>query len=108
MDKNEKAYIGWILGNNSDKDFVQRILKPRESPYLDLGEGNIATHKMAWEKHGNGWIAFPTVMREGKGLRDYGKNAMMKAVNDGEYITFASPGEAEWFSKNYKKMWEVD
>jgi hypothetical protein len=47
-------------------------------------------------------------MRDGRGLKDFGKDAMMKAVNDGEYIEFASPGEAEWFSKNYKKMWELD
>ena len=108
MEKNEKAYIGWILENNANKDFVQRILKPQESPILPLDEGKIGTHKMELEKHGNGWIAFPTIMRDGRGLKDFGKDAMMKAVNDGEYIEFASPGEAEWFSKNYKKMWELD
>lgn len=108
IDKNEKQYIGWILTQNANKDFVQRIMKPQESPTLDLGEGNYATHKMAWEKHGNGWIAFPTVMREGRGLKDYGKDAMMKAINDGEYIQFKTPGEAEWFSKNYKRFWELD
>ena len=108
MEKNEKAYIGWILENNANKDFVQRILKPQESPILDLGEGNIGTHKMEWEKHGNGWIAYPTIMRDGRGLKDFGKDAMMKAVNDGEYIEFASPGEAEWFSKHYKSVWELD
>lgn len=108
MDGSEKSYIGWILNQHQNKDFVQRILKPQESPFLDIGDGEVATHKMSWEKQGNGWIAFPTIMREGKGLRDFGKDAMMKAVNSGEYIQFQSPGEAEWFSKNYKKFWELD
>jgi hypothetical protein len=108
MDGSEKSYIGWILNQNQDKDFVQRILKPQESPYLDLGDGDIATHMMEYEKHGNGWVVYPRVMRDGQGLKDYGDNAMMKAINDGDYIEFKSPGEAEWFSKNYKKFWELD
>ena len=108
MDQNEKSYIGWILENNADKDFVQRILKPQESPSLPLEGGKIGTHKMAWEQHGDGWIAYPTIMRDGKGLKDFGKDAMMKAVNEGEYIGFKTPGEAEWFSKNYKSIWGLD
>ena len=106
MDSSEQAYIGWILNQHQDKDFVQRIMKPNESPRIIDDQGNTMTHKMAYEKHGGGWIVFPTIMRDGRSLKDYGKNAMMEAVNRGEFIPFKTPAEAEWFSKNYKKIWE--
>ena len=106
--KDEKSYLGWILENNADKDFVQRILKPKESPVLDLGDGNIATHKMAWEQQGGKYYAYPTVQRQGNGLVDKGKNAFFDAMTSGEFIEFATPGEAEWFSKNYKNFWNLD
>jgi hypothetical protein len=107
MEKNEKAYLHWILENNTDKDFVQRILKPNESPVMDLGDGKIATHKMAWEHQDGKYYAFPTIQRQGKGLVDKGKNAFFDSMNNGEFIEFDTPGEAEWFSKNYKKVWEM-
>ena len=107
MDQNEMAYIGWILEQNRDKDFVQRIMNPKESPSLDLGDGHTATHKMAWEQHNGKYYAFPTIQRQGKGLVDKGKNAFFDAMSNGEHIEFNTPGDAEWFSKNYKKVWEL-
>jgi hypothetical protein len=108
VDQNETAYLGWILSQHSDKDFVQRILKPAESPILEDRDGKgYATHKMAYEYNNGKYYAFPTIMREGKGLRDYGKEAFREALNRGEYIEFNTPGEADWFSKNYKKIWEM-
>lgn len=106
MKDHELAYLGWILDQNQNKDFVQRILKPQESPVITEKDGKIATHKMAWDHHNGKYIAFPTIQRQGRGLVDKGENAMFDAVNSGEYIEFATPGEAEWFSKNYKRVWE--
>jgi hypothetical protein len=109
MDKNEMAYLGWILDQHKEKDFVQRILRPSESPTLDLGDGNYATHKMATSQYGGKHYAYPTVQRDprGSGLVDKGKNAFLDALNSGEVIPFDTPGDAEWFSKNYKKVWEM-
>lgn len=41
----------WLLAQlyaNQNKNFVKRILNPFQYPTLDLGNGNYATHLMAW------------------------------------------------------------
>ena len=107
MDQNEKAYLGWILDQNKDKDFVQRIMNPKESPVLDTGDGASATHNMKVEQQGGKYYAFPTIQRQGNGLVDKGKNAFFDAMSSGEVIEFNTPGDADWFSKNYKNLWEM-
>ena len=48
------------LMQNSDKNFVQRILNPDVFPVMDLGDGNVATHKMAYgEKDGKFIVLAP-------------------------------------------------
>ena len=52
-------------------------------------------------------IVFPTVLHEGGQLRAYsGKEAFTHALKSGEFIEFKTKGEADWFSKNYKKVWD--
>ena len=56
-----------ILRENADKTFVKRILTPDKFPALDLGEGNFATHKMAWGETENAkgvtkYVVYPTVL----------------------------------------------
>jgi hypothetical protein len=107
MKDNELAYLGWVLEQNQDKEFVQRILKPAESPVIRLDNGDIATHKMAWENYKGKYVVYPTIQREGRGLVEKsGDRAFEDAINSGEYVEFNTPGDAEWFSKNYKKVWD--
>jgi hypothetical protein len=34
------------------------------------------------------------------------RKAHEHALKSGEFIPFVTPDEADWFSKNYKKIWE--
>jgi len=97
-----------ILQNNSQKNFVKRILFPDKSPRLDLGNGDWATHKMAWEEADGKYYVFPTVMQEKSGqLKDYGRSAFDEALKRREFITVDSPQQAEELSSQYKKYWDT-
>lgn len=96
-----------ILMDHADKDFVQRILVPRDAPYLLDEEGRHMTHFMSWGTVGGEVIVFPRLMRNDEGeLTDYGDSAFSEALNRGEYIKMGTPEDAEWFTKNYKQVWE--
>ena len=106
-DPYEVKYIRQILEANKSRTFVDRILNKNRYPVLDLGNGNIATHKMAWAKAGDKYVVHPTVLWDGKALKEYDpREAWNQVRKTGNYITFDSPQEAEWFSQNYKKVWE--
>jgi hypothetical protein len=95
-----------IMKENGSKSFVQRILRPSEFPTLDLGDGNYATHRMAWGQLGDKYVAYPTVlMNENGKLQDYAGDAWNHVQKTGNYITFDSPDEADWFAKSYKGAW---
>lgn len=94
-----------ILNQNAQKTFVQRILQPDRFPVLDIGDGRIATHRMSWGQMGDKYVAFPTVMYDGKGLKDYGDGAWDHAVKSGNFIEFDNPDEASWFTQKYKGAW---
>jgi hypothetical protein len=95
-----------ILMQHSDKSFVQRILNPSAFPTLDIGNGQYATHKMAWTEANGKYYVHPTVLWDGKSLKDYGKDAFKHVMKTGNYIEFNSPEEADWFSTKYKAAWE--
>lgn len=93
-----------ILQANAQKTFVQRILNPDAFPVLPHA-GGIATHRMAWDEADGRYFVYPTVLYDGKGLKDYGNAAWDQARKSGNYIEFKTPQEADWFSKNYKSAW---
>jgi hypothetical protein len=100
-----------VLENNRDKNFVQRILEPERFPVMNLPDGRIATHMMAYsETHDeNGkkrYRVYPTILFEDGQLTDYGDDAFERATDSGEYIDFDEAKDADWFSKNYKKVWK--
>lgn len=104
MDDVEK--IQGILDENKHKNFVQRILEPDKFPHINLPNGQIATHMMAWTEADGKYFVYPTISYDGRKLIDYGpKQGFDKAMENGDYIQFNSPQEADWFSKNYKKVW---
>ena len=100
-----------ILSANKDKTFVKRILSPDRFPKLAQEDGSHATHKMAWGETGgeNGepvrYVVYPTVLYDGKALKDYGDSAFEHVMKSGNFIEFDNPNDADWFSRNYKLAW---
>ncbi len=110
-DNDEYKKILSILEANKDKTFVKRILEPDKYPRLDLGDGNFASHKMSWvstkdETGALEYHVFPTILWNGKELKDYGNKAYEEVSQTGNYIKFKTPEEADWFSKRYKIVWD--
>lgn len=105
-DNSEYRRVMTILQQNANKGFVQRILKPDEYPTLDLGNGDYATHKMAWIEDNGKYRVFPTVLYDGKALTQYEPmDAYRRVQKTGNFIDFNSPDEADWFSQRYKAAW---
>lgn len=93
-----------LFEQNKDKTFIQRILRPEAFPTLPHA-GGVATHRMAWGEADGRYFAYPTVLYNGQGLVDYGKNAWDPVMKSGNYIEFRSTEEAEWFTTRYKEAW---
>lgn len=106
----DRKYLMTVLNQNKDLNFIQRILEPNKWPTLDLGEGNYATHQMAWGDDGRGnYFVYPTVVydQQSKQLRKLGdQDAWKHALDNKEYLRFKSADTADWISKNYKKAWD--
>jgi hypothetical protein len=100
--------VGWIkdiLEKNKDKSFVDRILNKDKYPTLDRGNGKFSTHSMEWGSAGDKYVVYPTVLWNGKELKDYGPDAWEQVKKTGNYIEFDTPEGAAHFSSNYKKIW---
>ena len=100
--------INAILDENRGLNFVDRIRYPESYPTLDFGEGNWGTHKMSYSTDNEGSaMVYPQIIydKEKNTLIDLGKDAMKHAQETGEYIPFTNAEEADWFGKNYKKVW---
>lgn len=93
-----------LYAKEQNPRFVQRMSEPIK--YLDLGNGDHATHLMAWEYTDDGQaMVFPTVMEDAKGnLYDYKEGALDLAKSRNDYLIM-SPEEAEVFTVNYKQGW---
>ena len=96
-----------LLLNNSDKNFVRRIVAPEAYPVMDLGSGEYATHKMGWGELSPGrYAVFPSIKYEKGELIDYGDKAFDQSIRNNDYMLFDNPEDAEWVSENYKNIWE--
>ncbi len=108
--KSEMDQLREILRDNDEKLFVKRIIRPKDYPTLDLGDGNYATHQMQWgdvdTPQGKRYVVYPSVQLQGNKLIDLGEKAWDHAMKAGDYIEFDNPAKASWFSKSYKKVWD--
>jgi len=96
-----------ILQDNADRSFVKRILYRDKYPVLENPDGSVSTHSMSWGEVDGRYVAYPTVMTTKDGLRRFGADeAWGHAMRSNNYIEFATPEEADWFSKNYKRVWK--
>lgn len=104
----DKARIYKILNENSDKDFVKRVLSPEDYGTIPL-ENGYGTHLMSYATDDEGAFAYPQIITDpatGELKRLSSREAMDYAYKNKQYIRFKDPEEADWFGKNYKRVWE--
>ena len=79
------------------KSFVKRILNPENYPKIYYSDGREASHKMAWEKAGDKYIVYPTILWNGDTLTEFSPDvAFQHAWTTGNYIPFDTPEDADW------------
>lgn len=100
--------VNAILSKNSDKNFVRRILFPENYPTLPEGDGQVATHKMAWSDDDGAYYVYPTVVQgeNGELVELDPDEAFDYALKNREFIKFKDPQQADEFSQEYKKYWQ--
>lgn len=95
--------------------FIQRMSEPLR--YITLPNGQKATHKMGWgtSDFGNGEQPFiySEIQEDDNGeLKDFGKDAMKRAIQKKNYLLVNNPEEAELFTNSedlehgYKSGWK--
>lgn len=103
----EKDYVV-LTAYGSPSNFVSR-LKDANRKSIDLGNGMIATHKLAWVNDDNNdypYIIYPEVQEIDGNLVDLSldsKKALESALSNNDYIRVRTPEQANWFTKNYKQ-----
>jgi len=105
----EVQKLNRILNKNKDKNFIQRILNPFIFPNLDLGNNVSGTHLMASGEFDNKFIVYPEIVQDkntGKLIKLSSDEAFNYALQNKEYLEFSNSEEADWFAKNYKKVWK--
>jgi hypothetical protein len=101
-----KSILQDILRKNQDKKFVKRIIN-RSPMKLDNKDGTHSTHSMAYSEAEGKFYVYPTVIEtEGELKRLKSEEAWKHAKDKKEFIRFDSKDEADWFSKNYKNVWD--
>lgn len=105
------GFINKMIEDNTHLNFVDRIARADQYPTLDLGNGDIATHKMGWSTIGSNRqpIVYPTVIydSETQALKQLGdRDALEHAVHTKEFLPFTTPQQADLFSREYKRYWQ--
>ena len=96
------------LIKNSKANFAKRLLDPNRK-VLDLGNGEIGTHKLSWEytPDGKQIAVYPEIQEINGELVDLSNDraaAYESAMQSGDYVIFPSEESAEWFTAdNYKR-----
>jgi len=113
-----EPWLKSVVEANKDKDFVRRILNPKERIKLtpdkfQIPEGQdvYATHLMSYSTvpgdtpGENKFLVYPQVVKGKDGLKVLGDaEALRHAVETGEFIPFDNEYDAYWFSTEYKKL----
>jgi len=104
----ERAYLDSVLASNKRLNFVKRVMAPDQYPVIANPDGSYSTHRMSWsDTDKGGGIVYPNIVqRDGGDLVELPPDDAHKyAIENGEYIPFDRPEDADWFSQNYKKVW---
>ena len=89
-------------------EFIDRVEKPEEYPYIENEDGSISTHRMAAERDAEGnWYVFPTIVQLPSGeLYEFKDNSMAMKYNlrTNNFLPFTKKQEALNYAKGgYKK-----
>lgn len=94
------------LIKNSKANFAKRLLDPNRK-VLDLGDGQIRTHKLSYATNDIGVVVYPEIQEINGELHDLSNDretAYKSAMQSGDYVVFPSEESAEWFTAdNYKR-----
>jgi len=102
----EYSKVMGALTKNKDKSFVKRVLDPDAYPVIENDDGSHSTHKMAYSEVNGKYVVYPTILYNGKELKEYKPNeALDHVMKTGNYIEFDTEKEADWFSQKYKAIW---
>lgn len=115
----EVARLLGIMRQYQDKNFVKRILDfnpnlpPEENFVLRMGKegpGSYGTHLMGYSTNPNGgFMVYPHIVEKRGMLMNLSpEEAYRNALSTNEYIPFQSQEDADWFGRNYKKVWGSD
>lgn len=99
-----------IINKNKEIPFVNRFINSQDYPVINNPDGTYSTHKMMWGESRGKYYVFPSIEMIEDQLTDLpsvGINPFKHAMENKNYIEFNSPEEASWFSKNYKKYWDI-
>lgn len=99
-------FVNAYLGNNMNKEFVQRIVNYEQAPPPLREDGQLQTHLMSAEFLGENDTVpavFPQIVNEDGVLKRLSpEDAKKFALENGEYIEFGNIDDAIRFSQNYK------
>ena len=104
-----------VYAKEQNPRFIQRMSEPLR--YITLPNGQKATHKMSWgtSNFGNGEQPFiySEIQEDDNGeLKDFGKDAMKRAIQKKNYLIVNNSEEAELFTNSedlehgYKSGWK--
>lgn len=88
------------LLDNTDKNFIRRMVDPKSFSVINNDDGTVSTHKMISAETDGRFISFPAIVQseEGGELREIA-DPFKYAMNTGEFIEFSTEEEAEDFAK---------
>jgi|GEM_PF-6292905 len=107
--RHNDIWIRNILRDNSQKTFVKRILNVDRYPIYKFNEHTHGTHFMSHTEVDGKWIVYPNLVlnKESFTLELHeGADSVRLALDTGNFISFHKEADAEFFAKNYKRVWK--
>ncbi len=99
----KRLWVKTILNQNKDKNFVQRLQHPEDSPKVTNADHTKSTVRMGNAEVDGGAIAFPTLIQPTKSKKLVGlsgKAAAKYAVKTKQAIRFNSSKQAQTFAES--------
>lgn len=96
-----------VVSPDTKLQFEQRILRPSQYGAIDNGDGSESTHRMAYAETDGKFVAYPTIVQQGKKLKQLNdREAYDYAMKKGEHRAFDTEDEAKAYAEGgYKKFW---
>ncbi len=106
----DDTVLEYFIERNKNKNFIDRIINREKYPVIENPDGSYSTHLMSWSTVDGKPIVYPLIIQNPKtgGLKQLSDpEAIDYALKNNEYIPFDKPEDADWFSSNYKRYWEL-